>query len=272
VVELDSDVLKVIDISNPSMPVLAGSLGIGGEPRSVFVSGRYAYVVDAVSNDLKVIDLTGAEFSSAIVHSLEAGSLQVRESLIAQGHLQVTGGATIGAGGLFSDGNVGIDGTLALATDIAPTSSPGNAILLYADGDPAELQVRDEAGNVTVLSPHNFSLAGAPSEPLAWSYYSENEDHGRINVDMLRYVRLVEELSGEQLVHTLAADGSAIPPPAEPEASLRAEVEELRRKSEELRRKSEEQERENRRLALELSRIKEALGGMESASSSKVAP
>lgn len=28
----------------------------------------------------------------------------------------------------------------------------------------------------------------------AWSFYSENEAHGRINVDMLRTVRVVEEL------------------------------------------------------------------------------
>lgn len=42
----------------------------------------------------------------------------------------------------------------------------------------------DEAGNITTLSPHNFSLIGQPSEPVAWSFYSENE-HGKINVAMV---------------------------------------------------------------------------------------
>ncbi len=43
---------------------------------------------------------------------------------------------------------------------------------------------------------------------MAWSFYSEN-DHGKINVDMLRMVRLVEEMSGQKLVHT-ESDGSRV--------------------------------------------------------------
>ena len=66
----------------------------------------------------------------------------------------------------------------------------------------SELKVRDEAGNVTTLSPHNFDLIPeGPSEDMAWSYYSER-DGKRINVDMLKAVRLLEQLSGEQLVFT----------------------------------------------------------------------
>ena len=142
---------------------LAGSLGIGAIPVSVVVSGRYAYVVDITSDDLKVIDISGAEVTSLIAHSLEAGNLQVRNDMIAQGQLQVTGGVNVGAGGLFSDGNVGISGTIAIANDIAPTSSPPNLVHLYAEDVAAssELKVRDEAGNITTLSPHNFSLTGA---------------------------------------------------------------------------------------------------------------
>jgi len=171
----------------------------------------------------------------------------VRESAIIQGQVQVASGATIGPGGLFSDGNVGVAGTIALANDVAPTSSPANAVQLYAEdaAGSSELKVRDEAGNVTTLSPHNFSLVGAPSEPLAWSFYSEN-DAGRINVDMLRTVRLVEELSGERLVHARAPDGTALDPPLDSEASLRAEVEVL--------------QRENQELRGELARIKQVLG------------
>ena len=72
-------------------------------------------------------------------------------------------------GSLFSDGNVGISGTLAIANDVAPTSSPANLVQLYAEDLAAssELKVRDEAGNILTLSPHNFSLIGQPSEPLA---------------------------------------------------------------------------------------------------------
>ncbi len=34
-----------------------GTLGIGPNPRSVFVSGRYAYVVDLSADDFRVIDV-----------------------------------------------------------------------------------------------------------------------------------------------------------------------------------------------------------------------
>jgi hypothetical protein len=65
----------------------------------------------------------------------------------------------------------------------------------------SELKVRDEAGNITTLSPHNFSLIpGGASEDLAWSYYSEKEGKA-INVDMLKMARLLEQLTGEKLIY-----------------------------------------------------------------------
>jgi hypothetical protein len=169
----------------------------------VYVSGRYAYVLDTWDTSLRVIDVSGAEVTSLIAHSLEVGNLQVRNDVIAQGQLQVSGGVNVGTGGIFSDGNVGVSGTVAIANDVVPNSSPTNLVQLYAEdvAESSELKVRDEAGNITSLSPHNFSLIGKPSEAMAWSFYSEN-DKGKINVDMLRWVRLVEKMSGQKLVHT----------------------------------------------------------------------
>jgi len=94
-------------------------------------------------------------------------------------------------------------GVLAIANGTVPTSSPANQIQLFAAdvSGRSELHVRDEAGNVTTLSPHNFTLIPeGPSEPMAWSFYSERGTQA-INIDMLKAVRLVEELSGEPLVH-----------------------------------------------------------------------
>src|SRR3989338_5970875 len=39
-----------------SSPVKVGSLALGVAPRAIALSGRYAYVVDSSSSDLKVID------------------------------------------------------------------------------------------------------------------------------------------------------------------------------------------------------------------------
>jgi hypothetical protein len=94
-------------------------------------------------------------------------------------------------------------GALAIFNGTAPTGSVTNGIVLYAEDVSAssELKVRDEAGNVTTLSPHNFELIPeGPSEDMAWSYYSE-KDGKRINVDMLKAIRVLEKMSGEQLVY-----------------------------------------------------------------------
>ena len=110
-----------------------------------------------------------------------------------------------------SSGNVGIGtssfgassvGNLHLGNGTAPTGSITNGVILYSEdvSSSAELKVRDEAGNVTTLSPHNFELIPeGPSEELAWSYYSER-DGKAINIDMLKAIRLLENLSGEKLV------------------------------------------------------------------------
>jgi hypothetical protein len=134
-------------------------------------------------------------------------------------------------------GNVGIGtstfGTsatevLAISTGTAPTSSPADAVQLYASGASAELFVRDEAGNATVLSPHNFSLASR-SEPMAWSYYSENQEIGeKLNVDMLKVVRLVEQLAGEKLVYRADLSGKPVEETSAPEG-LAAAVDRLTR-------------------------------------------
>lgn len=48
--------LQVIDITNPTSPVLLGSLDTGGSARGVDVTGNYVYVAD--DSDLRVIDVS----------------------------------------------------------------------------------------------------------------------------------------------------------------------------------------------------------------------
>jgi len=104
--------------------------------------------------------------------------------------------------------------TLALINGVFPTSSIVNGVLLYAqDMTPpfwqSELRVRDEQGNITTLSPHNFCMI-QKSEPMAWSFYCENTSAGqKINVDMLRVVRLVEEVTGEKLAYVKSIDDNS---------------------------------------------------------------
>ncbi len=201
VLDVSLDALWSVNVSRPSDPVVAGFLDLGDSSSGIAVNGQFAYVVDSLSDELRVIDLTGTLVSSLTAHSAEVGRINIKQDLNAQGQVSVAGGVNIGSGGLYSDGNVGVSGTLALANDIAPNSSPTNLVQLYAEDVAAssELKVRDEAGNITTLSPHNFTLMDK-SEPMAWSFYSQRE--GRvINVDMLRAMRILERVSGEKLVY-----------------------------------------------------------------------
>jgi len=94
-----------------------------------------------------------------------------------------------------------------LTNGAVPTSSPANAVQLYAEDvtSSSELKVRDEAGNVTTLSPHNFNLFTPDSSyELPWSYYSRNEYIGKeINIDMYGAIKAIEELAGKKFIYTV---------------------------------------------------------------------
>lgn len=91
---------------------------------------------------------------------------------------------------------------LAIKNGTPPSSSVSDTVQIFAEdvSNSSELKVRDQSGNVTTLSPHNFSLIpDGPSEDMAWSYYSEREGKA-INIDMTRLARLVERLTNEKLI------------------------------------------------------------------------
>lgn len=91
--------------------------------------------------------------------------------------------------------------------------------LMEATSVSAELRVRNEAGDITTLSPHNFSDMPqgvtneiiSSSNGMAWSYHSEKEilnletleyETKSITVDMFGAIRAIEELTGKQLIYT----------------------------------------------------------------------
>ena len=153
------------------------------------------------------------------------GRIYSNDYLIAMGGIHVGSSADPGTDNLIVDGNLGIGApgygggskVIAIENGTVPTSSILSSILLYAEnvfhspiGYWSELKVRDGLGAVTTLSPHNFSLTEI-SEPMAWSFYSENHSIGqKINVDMLKAIRLIEQLSGEKLVYIEDFEGNPV--------------------------------------------------------------
>lgn len=114
-------------------------------------------------------------------------------------------------GGIRTDGSVGIGTTTASGTvvlDVAGDSAfDGPVYLKNQNGNPnnlaehgqifakdvassTEVHVRDEAGNVTLISPHN--------DVGEWIYFSENVYTGkRVRVNMEKMILKLQEITGE---------------------------------------------------------------------------
>lgn len=81
---------------------------------------------------------------------------------------------------------------------------------IWYDKSAGEIKATDNSGNSSTISPHNFSLIN-PSEEMAWSFYSVNEKKGKqVNVDMMKVVRLLEQLTGEKLVYIADLEGNEL--------------------------------------------------------------
>jgi len=85
-------------------------------------------------------------------------------------------------------------GPIALGVGSDP-STLANSAHIYAkdDSSSAEVYVRDEAGNVTKISPHN--------EQGEWEFYTQNTTTGKtFRVNMERMIRKLEEFTGERFI------------------------------------------------------------------------
>jgi hypothetical protein len=96
------------------------------------------------------------------------------------------------------------DGNLKFADNGSNPSAAANTAFLFNDG--GEMKVLDELGNTTTISPHNFELIpDGASEDMAFAYHStRHTPEGKlkkVNVDMMKLARLVEQLTGEKLVY-----------------------------------------------------------------------
>ena len=92
-------------------------------------------------------------------------------------------------------GDFRVDGHIGLKVQAGDAAADGDHAHVYAKDDTgsAEVYVRDEAGNVTKLSPHN--------RQGNWEYFSRNVITGKVvRIDMEKMVRKLEELTGERLI------------------------------------------------------------------------
>ena len=125
-VDIESIDLKVIDISNPSLPIQQGSLNTGFSPTSVAVSGNYVYVADQSSDDLKVIQRGCPTFLSTNLDGTFLSS--TGQNLLLSGNtLKLTGDTST------------VDLSPYLNTDNQDLSLSGNILNLTGDATTVDL-------------------------------------------------------------------------------------------------------------------------------------
>lgn len=183
-----TDTFRIIDVANPTGPAVVGGSGLSlpGFPRSVSVNGHYAYLVffqGAGTDIMRIVDISGLETVSALIHSLEAGSLQVNANAQIQNQLAVGGGINIDGGGLFASGGIGINGEslfsplLDSTTTFRIQNAAGSETLFTADTTNNRFKIGDDdtAGNPTTLLVLDTKAdAGDPAGTNGASYYNTN--------------------------------------------------------------------------------------------------
>ena len=120
------------------------------------------------------------------------------------------GAPTTPAAGAANTGDGG-DGATKATIENSMAGGSGIVIIRYltSPSAAAELKVRDEVGNVTTLSPHNFkdipkakiATLKTDSNDLAWTYHSE-KDGKSITVDMFSLAQAMEKMTGQKFIYS----------------------------------------------------------------------
>lgn len=96
---------------------------------------------------------------------------------------------------LLNDTNLSVSGVVKLDIQASDPSNSADAAHVYSKdvGGSAEVFVRDEAGNVTQISPHN--------PEGEWQYFSKNIRTGKVvKINMEKMIRKLEEITGESFM------------------------------------------------------------------------
>jgi hypothetical protein len=190
------------------------SLNLGTTTNSSTAVGRGALQIATGNNNTALGFSAGSNITSGsnnliIGYDVQAqsattnGQLSIQNIIFGIGNTATGTSISTGSIGVglvpTSSYKLGLAGAQFFQNTSVPATPTGGTYLYATSG---ELHVIDTSGNDTLLSPHGFELM-EQSEPMAWAYLSSREVGGvrkKINIDMLRVVRLLEQLSGEQLV------------------------------------------------------------------------
>ena len=158
--------LEVVDVSNPTSPVLVGSITTGSQPVAVAVNGRYAYVENYGANNIQIFDIGGTYTQALETGNTLSGTLQVNNDVYVGGDTSLQGSLTIGEH-LQINGNIGANGSVLFANKSNSTSAfqvqdASGAVILAIDTTTKKLTVKDTVIN-GVLTVNGHVITGNTS-------------------------------------------------------------------------------------------------------------
>lgn len=117
--------LFVVDVKSSINPLIVKNIELPFVATNVIVQGKK--VVLAGGGSVAVFDAPGIETSNALVHSLQAGNVDIMNDLHIDGNVITNGALNVGNGGINSNGAVAINGILTLGKEIYLDGSAGTA-------------------------------------------------------------------------------------------------------------------------------------------------
>ena len=128
IVDASNNDMLVIDISDPTAPVaISTAVAVGLNPIAITTVGRYAYILDNNGDQFLIFDLLGIDAQNLNVGNIDAGNINLRRDL-KMGGVVSAGGATFGAAGINSDGEVAANGRVL-------GGMPRNFVEIYRESD-----------------------------------------------------------------------------------------------------------------------------------------
>ena len=194
------NVVYVLDVSDPTTPVhIASALAIGQNPVSISTVGRYGYITDNTDDNLQVVDFGGIAAQNLNVGNIDVGDLNVRRDVKAAGNLNANA-AVIGAGGIFSDGEV-------VAKGRALGGASKNVVEIFNEADfPDVGGLIKPAPGVTYLVMQPITLTKKIAHPTTVSGF----DPAVIRTDA-KYANIVTvNVASGSLLETAAGSGQLV--------------------------------------------------------------
>ncbi|MDO8424503.1 MAG: hypothetical protein Q7S70_01010, partial [bacterium] len=157
-----SNTLTILDVSNPALPTYVTSYQNSNyvNPTGGFsVVGKYIYTTSYSNDALAVLEIPGLNVPAANIGDLVASTLDVTDDALIQNNLFVQNGLSVGAGGIYSQGSMGI---------FASSSATSTALTINQSGTGDIFNIYDGANEVfTVVDGGKVGIAtSSPRDTL----------------------------------------------------------------------------------------------------------